>query len=125
MRDNPIEEMQLMAFRAFQTWRFPRARRLAERVIELDETRSYPHYLLGEIDRRQHLWQSALQHFIKAVELGRDDARTHYRTGEAAYHIGLPDEARDAFLASKACAEAAGDEASASRAREFLRFLAR
>lgn len=125
MRENPIEELQAMAFRAFQSWRFPRARRLARRVILLDDSRSYPHYLLGEIDRRQHRWDAAYDHFVAAADSGRSDARTFYRVGEAAYHSGRLDEAREAMHASEAVAKQAGDATAARRAAEFAAFLER
>lgn len=125
MRTDALEELQLEAFRCFKTWRLWRAREIIARLIKVDSARPYPHYLLGEVERRQRRWTQAFESFDRAVWLGRTDPRTRYRLGEAAFWAGDVKRAVQELEEARSTGRATGDRQTVDSAARFLVFIAR
>lgn len=88
-----IQALEQQAWKFFQKGDFEVATQLAARVVRLAPRRPWAHYLLGEIEVKREQWEMASGHFVRAVELGRVDAETLVRAGEACMKSGRNREA--------------------------------
>ncbi len=92
--------MEALAYDAYARLHDARALDLATRAHRVAPERPYPCYLLGELAMRQRAWRDALMWMGRAIQLGRHDAMTHLRAGQAAFHAG--DDVRAALFLQQA-----------------------
>ena len=83
-----ISGLEQQVWRFFQKGNLEMAAKLAERVVHHAPRRPWAHYLLGEIEVKRQAWSLASAHFQRAIELGREDAETLIRAGEASMKAG-------------------------------------
>ena len=83
-----ISALEQQVWKFFQKGHLDTAKLLAARITRQAPARSWAHYLLGEIEVKLEQWQLASEHFSRAVELGRRDAETLVRAGEACMKAG-------------------------------------
>jgi Flp pilus assembly protein TadD len=91
--DNFINDVLNRAYRFYTSKSFDRAEVLLRGAIALDETRAYPHLLLGDIMLQQSQFAEALAVLERAAELEPKDGEILAKLGEARLRVGRIDEA--------------------------------
>ena len=118
---NALIRLESEAHHRFSCYELQGATQVAEHLLWLDPSRSYPHYLLGEVARRRRDWSQAFDHFRLAHESGRDDVWTFYRLGEVEFHLG-DRESAERWL-HLALERAENDHSARKTVADFLEFL--
>lgn len=98
--DEVAAAIEQQTWRHYTCWRLDDAELLAHRLMKLAPERAWPRYLLGEIAARRLQWEEASTHFKAAIGLGRRDAETLLKAGEAAWRLNRIEEAARYMAAS-------------------------
>lgn len=88
-----LRALEQQAWRHFLARRLDDAEELAMRILTLDHDHAWASYLLGEIEGKRHHHRGALEHYRRAMSLGRQDAETLLRASESAMKLRLVQEA--------------------------------
>ena len=88
-----LRALEQQAWRHFLARRLDDAEELAMRILTFDHEHAWASYLLGEIAGKRHHPDAALEHYRRAISLGRQDAETLLRASESAMKLRLVQEA--------------------------------
>ncbi len=83
-----VDSLEQQAYRLYCAGRFDEAAVLAEGIVALDVTRSYPRLLLGDIYAQRDEWAQALKAFEGAMEADTESAFAAFKCGDALVRIG-------------------------------------
>lgn len=98
--DGFLDNVVGRAYQFYGAKSFDNAATLLKGVIALDDTRAYPHLLLGDILLQKSDYDEAMRQFERAQELNPDDGETLAKLGEAKLRAGQTDEANRFLLAA-------------------------
>jgi|GEM_PF-5647632 len=100
--DEFIDDVVGRAYQFYGAKSFDNAETLLKGVIALDDTRAYPHLLLGDILLQKSQYDGAIQQFERALALDPDDGETLAKLGESKLRSGHAEEANRILLAAMA-----------------------
>lgn len=86
--DSFINDVVGRAYKLYGAKNYDNAEVLLKGAIALDETRAYPHLLLGDILLHKSEYEEAMQQFERAHELNPEDGETMAKLGEANLRVG-------------------------------------
>lgn len=95
-----IDDVVGRAYQFYGAKSFDSAETLLKGVIALDDSRAYPHLLLGDILLQKSQFDGATQQFERAQALNPDDGETLAKLGESMLRGGHADEANRILLAA-------------------------
>lgn len=91
--DGFIDDVVGRAYQFYGAKSFDNAETLLKGVIALDDTRAYPHLLLGDILLQKSQYDGAIQQFERAQALNPGDGETLAKLGESKLRSGQVEEA--------------------------------
>lgn len=83
-----VDSLEQQAYRLYCAGRFEETAVLAEGIVALDVTRSYPRLLLGDIYAQRDEWARALKAFEGAMEADGESAFAAFKCGDALVRLG-------------------------------------
>jgi tetratricopeptide (TPR) repeat protein len=90
-----VDALEQQAYRMYQAGRLDDTEILADGIVALDVTRSYPRLLLGDVYAQREQWDDAHAAFEEAYRLGDASGLAAYKSGHALTHLGRKEQAAE------------------------------
>ncbi len=109
-------------YRLYKTGRYEDSRMIAQGLFQLDPSRAYPHFVVGDIELKESNLDGALEHFEKTLELAPASSMARVKIAEVA--LRLDDKPRARTLLQEVVDNPKASQSQSRRARAMLRLTA-
>jgi predicted Zn-dependent protease len=109
-------------YRLYKRGKYEDSKMIAQGLFQLDPTRAYPHFVLGDIELKASNLEGALDHFEKTLELAPESSMARVKIAEVS--LRLDDKTRARTLLQEVVDNPKASQAQSRRAKAMLRLTA-